>query len=812
MEKPMKAAPDASAQGSRPLSAPKTIVLFSDGTGNSSAKLFRTNVWRLYQALDLAEPNAAAGQNGSRKQIAYYDDGVGTSSFKLWALLGGAIGLGLQRNVLDLYTFLCRNYNPGDKIYAFGFSRGAFTIRVLVGLVTTEGIIADRGDGRLAYSTLDAYRVLRRSFNQTGGLVSVLRKVRDAVVSTKRRLTGEEVYDSTKNFKDVRFAFVGVWDTVAAYGLPIAELTRGIDRWVWPLSMPDYVLSDKVDKACQALSLDDERDTFHPLLWDEVEEERMLQQGKVKPGRLEQVWFAGVHSDVGGGYPDDALSYVSLDWMMGKATAAGLTFKRHAAIEVRRAKEELAPIHDSRSGLAAYYRYQPRKISARIEQPDRTTLIMQDPDFPGRGLLKSVKIHESVFNRIRSGFDGYAPVVIPGTYQIVSSNGATVVGGELDPNARAVQQELVWNEIWKRRVVYFLTVGASLFLALMPFTFGRHAVSACQGPQCILSPIFATIGNVAPGFLQPWIEAFGARPGVFAIGVGVLSALLLLGGSLQRRSHDGMRELWVRSLGLPDGAASTQKGTAMGLPSRGIYTLRTAPAYQHFFRFLKWRAAPTVFGVSVLGLAAALIVAIPSVGVHRVRLALAERSNAICVPEAPTADAETVAAANSFSPKAICWRAPDPVQKGDRYRVSVALTERWQDGAVGVSPDGSGSEQLPWYVRYGAVPLRRSLTDGWFQPMVKIVPPNGSATAHTQTLPMRCADDPKDRVCIGEFAAAESGELYMFVNDAILSPLGLTTAFYDNNRGGAEVRVEPEGGEWDRVEAGENAVEGIMVH
>ena len=108
----------------------KNIVLFSDGTGNSSAKLFKTNVWRLYQALDLSGPD----------QIAYYDDGVGTSSFKPFAILGGALGWGLKRNVKHIYAFLSRNYQPGDRIYTLGFSRGAFTVRILIGLVHNQGL------------------------------------------------------------------------------------------------------------------------------------------------------------------------------------------------------------------------------------------------------------------------------------------------------------------------------------------------------------------------------------------------------------------------------------------------------------------------------------------------------------------------------------------------------------------------------------------------------------------------------------------------------------------------------------------------
>src|ERR1700687_1536839 len=116
----------------------KKIVLFSDGTGNSSAKAEKTNVWRMFQALDQTKIY----------QIAKYDDGVGTSSNKYLAAIGGAFGWGLKRNVIDLYKFLCRNYKTAadykvagatdDEIFAFGFSRGAFTIRVVVGLVVDQ--------------------------------------------------------------------------------------------------------------------------------------------------------------------------------------------------------------------------------------------------------------------------------------------------------------------------------------------------------------------------------------------------------------------------------------------------------------------------------------------------------------------------------------------------------------------------------------------------------------------------------------------------------------------------------------------------
>jgi hypothetical protein len=137
---------------------PRKIILLSDGTGNSERSPFKTNVWRVYQALKLAD-----GQ-----QIARYDNGVGTSSLRILAVLGGAFGWGLKRNVLTLYEFLCRHYKAGDDIYGFGFSRGAFTIRVVIGLIASQGLVPYEPNGRalsrkeLMRLAAEAYRDFRR--------------------------------------------------------------------------------------------------------------------------------------------------------------------------------------------------------------------------------------------------------------------------------------------------------------------------------------------------------------------------------------------------------------------------------------------------------------------------------------------------------------------------------------------------------------------------------------------------------------------------------------------------------------------------
>jgi uncharacterized protein (DUF2235 family) len=151
----------------------KRIVLLSDGTGNAASKVWKSNVWRVFDSLDL---------RGSG-QVAFYDDGVGTSSFKPLAILGGVFGWGLKRNVLDIYKFLCANYQPGDKVYAFGFSRGAFTIRVVLGLALNQGLVTGVTDAEFYQNAKLAYRAYRAErFHTFLHLERPFRKIRDAVV------------------------------------------------------------------------------------------------------------------------------------------------------------------------------------------------------------------------------------------------------------------------------------------------------------------------------------------------------------------------------------------------------------------------------------------------------------------------------------------------------------------------------------------------------------------------------------------------------------------------------------------------------
>ena len=432
----------------------KNIVLLSDGTGNSTASPFKTNVWRLYQALDIAPPSSPNDPH----QIVFYDNGVGTENFKPLAALGGAIGIGVWRNVKDLYTFVCRNYEIGDRIYGLGFSRGAFTIRLLMGLIGKCGIVKARPDteAALLQAVQMAYEAYRRDFllraSCKHGMIyhRVLRPPRYDVTDAPQKATTINLRGDEFNEKGpiefqshAHIAFVGVWDTVDAYGMPVDELKLAIDRWVWPMSFADRTLSPNVDIARQALSLDDERPTFRPVLWNEVPEGR----DAFGPEKIQQVWFAGVHANVGGGYPDDGLAYVALDWMMTEAEKANLRFYKHARQEIRCRVDANGEQYDSRSGLAGYYRYGPRSVKDLCDDKEHKVEV------------PIVRVHNSVFERIEEHQVGYAPVSLNKEFQI--NNGPARPSAQLKADTTALN--LAMDVVWWRRLAYFATLALTIF-------------------------------------------------------------------------------------------------------------------------------------------------------------------------------------------------------------------------------------------------------------------------------------------------------------------------------------------------------------
>ncbi len=213
----------------------KNIIIFSDGTGQEGGYGQNTNVYDLFNIVE----------DRTERQISYYDRGLGTGKRKISGLVFGA---GISRNVHDCYQFLSDHYAVGDQIFLFGFSRGAATIRTLASFIHLFGILPrSRPD------------LVKRAYS--------IYKIRDL---HKRMEQAEELLRENRTMW-CRIRFVGVWDTVAALGLPFKTINAVID-WIPGCKhrFHDFRLSQCVDYARQALAIDDERRTFHPLLWDET--------------------------------------------------------------------------------------------------------------------------------------------------------------------------------------------------------------------------------------------------------------------------------------------------------------------------------------------------------------------------------------------------------------------------------------------------------------------------------------------------------------------------------------------------------------
>ena len=254
----------------------RLIVLF-DGTWNDPED--QTNVYRLSRCIQ--------NYDGNVRQKFFYDPGVGTTK---WSRFRGALGYGLSKNLLQGYEWLAKHYTDGHEIWLFGFSRGSYTARSLVGLI-----------------------------NKCGLLHIVTPKLLEEAEKIYRDKSLSPDSEPCTNFRErysrkVKVHFIGVWDTVGALGVPGTFLSeRG--KYAWH----DTRLSSIVERAYHAVALDEFREVYNVALWTGA-------NGKPKPEHLEveQRWFIGAHANVGGGYGSDPLADIAFQWMLGNAAKAGL--------------------------------------------------------------------------------------------------------------------------------------------------------------------------------------------------------------------------------------------------------------------------------------------------------------------------------------------------------------------------------------------------------------------------------------------------------------------------------------------------------
>jgi len=280
-----------------------------------------SNVFKMYTCIE---------ENDAQKK--YYHPGVGTEGAQLYKFTGGIYGNGLGENIIGAYSWLGRNFCPGDSIYLFGFSRGAFTVRSLAGMLGSCGLLDTS-----SFSHEQMYKVVADLYDRK------YRKNED--------YDGEADWQWHKTPDTIEVTFLGVWDTVGALGIPddlsLLNLVDNEKNW----QFHDLKLGDHIRCARHAVAIDEQRASFTPSLWE---------YDTAQNHDMQQKWFIGTHGDVGGGHAQSGLSDIALKWMIDEARGKGLTFDNKFTEQLN--PDPRGEIHNSVQGVWKKLRTRPRQI------------------------------------------------------------------------------------------------------------------------------------------------------------------------------------------------------------------------------------------------------------------------------------------------------------------------------------------------------------------------------------------------------------------------------------------------------------------
>jgi uncharacterized protein (DUF2235 family) len=411
----------------------RNIVICCDGTGNEISENI-SNVLKLYRCLRKTEKTQP-------RQLVFYDPGVGTLARpNPWrklqqdfsAILGLATGYGLDDKVLQSYQFLVHTWQPGDEIYLFGFSRGAYTVRVLAGLIHKVGLISPE-QTNLAGPGLTSYKQFSSDNQPSIGVE--LKALTDSgdggppLPASKDDQAAQFARILSTRWPTVRF--VGVWDTVASVIVPRP------DRLYWPsLEELAYTLQNpSVQTFRQAISIDERRCMFRLKKWDQPQTwmTNRFNDARSGPQDILQVWFAGVHSDIGGGYPEiqSGLSKYPLLWMIDEAVKCGLAVDQRTVNQLAWGRQRknspfsyVAPnvdgeLHNSMNPAWRILEYIPKSAKYK-EWPERKVVLgFYIPDAEPRVIPDDAFIHESVIRRMADPVMKYKPVNFPARHQVI---------------------------------------------------------------------------------------------------------------------------------------------------------------------------------------------------------------------------------------------------------------------------------------------------------------------------------------------------------------------------------------------------------
>ena len=331
----------------------RNLIVCCDGTWNTPDDMdgdipAPTNVVRLYNSL------ADKGGNG-QEQCSYYHPGVGTEGSRWQRVKEGGLGDGLDKNIKSAYRWLAAIYKPDDAIFLFGFSRGAYTVRSLSGMIARCGLL----DAPMAQSEQreeeiwDTIDLIFANYREPPSYDAAGNKTVPQLQASPE-MPFHNVEPGQSSYKTTAIHFIGVWDTVGSLGVP-DDL-----GYLWFLGDPakhhfhDTELGDSVAHARHAVAMDEIRQSFLPTLWTNLEQHK----------DAKQIWFPGVHSDIGGGYADRGLADAALEWMIGEASAESLgislAFKPKSLAQI--VPDHQGLLHDSVTGVFKTLKTCPRAV------------------------------------------------------------------------------------------------------------------------------------------------------------------------------------------------------------------------------------------------------------------------------------------------------------------------------------------------------------------------------------------------------------------------------------------------------------------
>lgn len=389
----------------------KRLIVCLDGTWNAPDNGAKpTNVVKILRAI---RPSA-----GGIPQVVFYDKGVGTGD-AIDRVRGGMFGTGLEENVQDGYRFLASNYEPYDEIYLFGFSRGAFTARSLAGFIGKFGLLS-KARMHVLRDLWDHYRECEPERPPP----PLPERVEQALTDGRQKKFLHEA---------VRIKCVGVWDTVGARGVPV-ETLRFLNRGKYEFH--DVNLGPHIDVALHAVAIDEKRGPFAPTLW------KAPRQPAPSAQVVEQVWFPGVHSNIGGSYEDARLSDLTLHWMIERVHATtGLEFDPgYIAQHVQGDWSENArqgTVYESRTALYTVSRAMPFLRLIGQNRPDtawwRRYVKRMNESEDGQAYFNEM-IHQSAIDRYHHSAAGYRPPNLVAALNAPRTPNVVTYGGDYPGN------------------------------------------------------------------------------------------------------------------------------------------------------------------------------------------------------------------------------------------------------------------------------------------------------------------------------------------------------------------------------------------